>query len=241
MPKRLTATEKWNDKWFRNLKPNQKIFWIWLTDQCDIAGTLDIDLRQAEFDIGGKVSLDDFSTRVVHVSGDRYWLPGFIEFQQGVSIRELNEDNKAHLGILRIVNKYNLLQVQESLVKEGASKPLASPLEGASEGLPSPPSIGIGIGIGKGKGTGKDVAKFKSPTLAEVESEMERVMPLIDKRAPGAAHVVRPAMEAPKFVGYYTQRDWLIRGKKIKSWQQTAYNWLLKAYEYHTERKNRER
>jgi len=38
MPKRLTATEKWNDPWFCGLNIEDKLFWIYLCDNCDHAG-----------------------------------------------------------------------------------------------------------------------------------------------------------------------------------------------------------
>lgn len=221
MPDRYTSTGKWNDKWFRNLKPAQKCFWVWLTDQCDIAGTLDIDLRQAAFDIGTKVSLEDFGGRVVHIGGDRYWLPGFIEYQQKRKLSELNEANKAHLAILRIVTKYNLLDVQRQLE------------EGGSKGLPSPPVMYSNVMSSKEV---VEKPKFEPPTLAEVEAYMLAQLPAVMKRCPGARNVVFPAQEAPKFFGHYTQHEWKIKNKPMVSWQQSAYNWLIKAYQFKQEK-----
>jgi hypothetical protein len=222
MPRRMTATEKWQDTWFRRLKPSQKLMWLWMVDQCDIAGTLDIDLDLASFVIGTKVTLDGFEGRLLHINDTRYWIPGFIQFQQGVTLPELNPENKAHLGIIRIATKYNLTEVRES------------PLAGATEGLPSPPSIGIGIGIGKGNVGPRPV--FVAPTMIETELFMERSMPALTKRCPGALKTVFPKQEAPKFFTYWSEREWLVKGKKMKSWQQAAYNWLIKSYQYTQER-----
>lgn len=222
MPRRMTATEKWQDTWFRRLKPSQKLMWLWMLDQCDIAGTLDIDLDLASFVIGTKVTLEGFEGRVVHVTDTRYWIPGFIEFQQGVKATELNPENKAHLGIVRIIAKYNLLEVRES------------PLAGATEGLPSPPSIGIGKDVGRG--TGKVATAFVAPALVDVEEFMDRSMPALAKRCPGAGKMVFPKQEAPKFFTHWSEREWLVKGRKMKSWQQAAYNWLIKGYQFAQER-----
>jgi len=52
MPKRFTDSEKWKDPWFRKLSTTGKLLFLYLCDQCDIAGFWEIDLDRAAFDIG---------------------------------------------------------------------------------------------------------------------------------------------------------------------------------------------
>lgn len=225
MPQRLTATEKWRDSWFRRLKPVQKCFWLWMLDQCDAAGTVDIDLELASVEIGAKItSLAGFEGRLIHVKDNRYWIRGFIEFQQKCGIEQLNPANKAQLGIIRIVEKYGL----SALSGRG--------LEGATKGLPSPPSISIGKGTGTDIGHVQPPPAFTVPTLTEIEAFMEGQMPAVAKRCPGITKLVFPKQEAPLFLTYWDQRDWLIKGKKMKDWHKTAYNWLINGYKFRQEK-----
>ena len=50
--KRFTETNKWEDPWFRKLKPEMKLLWSWLLDSCDNAGIIDADIELAAFQIG---------------------------------------------------------------------------------------------------------------------------------------------------------------------------------------------
>ncbi len=44
MATRFTETNKWKDKWFRSLDPLEKVLFIYLIDNCDNAGFIEIDL-----------------------------------------------------------------------------------------------------------------------------------------------------------------------------------------------------
>ena len=43
---RFTAPEKWNDEWFSNLKPMEKLVFLYLVDRCDNAGFFEINKRK---------------------------------------------------------------------------------------------------------------------------------------------------------------------------------------------------
>ena len=49
---RFTAAEKWGDGWFSNLKPLEKLIFLYLTDKCDNAGFYEINYRIDPFVIG---------------------------------------------------------------------------------------------------------------------------------------------------------------------------------------------
>jgi len=51
MAYRFTNTEKWSDTWFLELKPIQKLLFLYLCDQCDIAGFIEVNERKFAFDL----------------------------------------------------------------------------------------------------------------------------------------------------------------------------------------------
>ena len=60
MTRRFTETEKWADPWFRALQPQHKLAWMYLVDNCDVAGFLDLDQLLANFQIGFEVDWERF-------------------------------------------------------------------------------------------------------------------------------------------------------------------------------------
>ena len=118
MPKRFTATEKWIDPWFCKLKPIEKLFWIYLLDNCDHAGIWQINWPLVNFHLGNfEFDEDIFNGRIIKLKKEKWYIPKFVSFQYG----ELNPDNRMHLSVMHI------------LEKEGAIKPLISPLIGAKD------------------------------------------------------------------------------------------------------------
>lgn len=108
MSKRFTATEKWADPWFRKLDPLQKLAWVYLCDNCDNAGVIDLDRELADFHIGGKVDWDAFISgagqRLAILSDGKIWVTGFVKFQFG----ELRDNNNLHRSVTALLSKRNL-------------------------------------------------------------------------------------------------------------------------------------
>lgn len=52
MAYRFTDTAKWGDTWFLDLKPIHKLMFLYLCDQCDIAGFVEFNERKFAFDLG---------------------------------------------------------------------------------------------------------------------------------------------------------------------------------------------
>ena len=110
--KRFTETLKWDDPWFRKLPPQQKLLWGWLLDRCDHAGVIEPDLDLAGFQIGYEYPMDSlsvFGDRVVKLSGEKFFIPKFIEFQYG----NLSEDCRAHGPVFASLRKHGLHRVSE--------------------------------------------------------------------------------------------------------------------------------
>ncbi len=114
MAKRFTATEKWVDPWFCELQPLEKLFWVYLLDNCNHAGVWQVNWPLIRFYLG-EFEFDQrvFNGRIVQLSEQKWYLPKFVEFQYG----ELNPENRAHLSVINI------------LKKEGVYKGLNSPLD----------------------------------------------------------------------------------------------------------------
>ena len=115
MAKRFTDTNKWNKVWIQSLEPKYKLLWIYLTDMCNHAGIWDCNIPLAEFQLGLKYDVKEtisvFEDKIIIIDkGSKWFIPSFIHFQYG----ELNEFNRVHQSVIRI------------LKKEGAYKGLTS-------------------------------------------------------------------------------------------------------------------
>jgi len=124
MAKRFTDTDKWKKPFIKSLSPVQKLFWFYITDDCDHAGIWQVDFEVAQLRVGEPISeqelIQAFGENIkIFDGGTKWFLPSFIEFQYG----ELNEKNRVHESVLKTLGKYNLLE----------NKPLTSPLQGAKD------------------------------------------------------------------------------------------------------------
>ena len=124
MAKRFAADDIWLKRWYRRLPPLKKLAVKYLYDRCDRAGFWPIDLERMAFDFG----VDDLPADILNgikdveiVDGEAH-VVDFIEFQYGT----LNPANKAHVGIIAILEKKLLPRG-----KEGPCKGLGRGLEGA--------------------------------------------------------------------------------------------------------------
>jgi len=194
MPTRLTDTEKWKKRWLRKMEGKYKIFWCFLCDSCDIAGFWDVDMDMASLLLGFEYDEKDVLTAlgdkvIVVPSGQKWFIPSFVEFQQG---GVLNPKNNCHKGIIRRLYKEGMVDyikshidlVWEEIVEgcrlcdNGALKPLFRGSEGAIEGL----------GRGRGRVTSKSNSKGSSNSKGNGNSKIEvqeeekiRIQPLIDQ------------------------------------------------------------
>lgn len=150
MAYRFTATEKWNDPWFRSLNPHQKLLWTYYCDNCNLAGFLELDDEKLSFDT--KMSAQELLPaklglcKGVLESGTWVWVKNFLRHQRNLP---LNPDNNAHKHIIeKIIEqrlRFDLRIIQEIL--------------GANEGLFSP----------TGKGKVEVMVKVKEGGTGETE------------------------------------------------------------------------
>jgi hypothetical protein len=112
MGKRLIDTSLWNqNKWFRKLKPEFKLLWIYLFCNCDSVGVWEEDLELASFIIGidfTRQQFDDiFSDKIKWINKKKVWLIDFCNFQYG-TLKEENITNKPHQSYINLLKKHSL-------------------------------------------------------------------------------------------------------------------------------------
>ena len=112
MAKRFTDTMKWEEDWYLDLSLTQKLFWIYICDNCNHAGIFRPNKRLFEMLIGDKINLEKFLAhvnedrlRISILANGRWYITGFIEFQYGSN---LNANNRVHKTILKLLNDNDL-------------------------------------------------------------------------------------------------------------------------------------
>jgi len=138
MAYRYTNTDKWNDCWYSNLKPMEKLLFNYLCDNCDIAGFIEINHKKWASDIGITIKLLQGALKglgrglIYSNTMDCIYIKNFLKHQKNLP---LNEKNKAHLGIIKRFDLYSYKFLINGNINEF--------IEGASKGLPSPTGNGI--------------------------------------------------------------------------------------------------
>ena len=142
MSYRFTDTDKWQDGWFVNLKPAEKLLFNYLCDNCDIAGFIEINIKKWVVDIGYTKTQIEGALKglrrglIYSKLNDCIFIRNFLKHQKNIP---LNEKNQAHKGIIKrfdkYANKFNIDNFYEFI-------------EGALKGLEW--GYGIGNGIDNG-------------------------------------------------------------------------------------------
>lgn len=121
MAKRFTDTDKWKKPFIRGLDAQYKLLWFYILDDCDHAGIWIVDLEIAGLRCGFTYEEEDVKTilsKQIEIlnGGDSWFIRDFVDFQYGT----LNEGNRAHNSVIKILNKHKI-------------KPLTSPLQGGKD------------------------------------------------------------------------------------------------------------
>lgn len=113
MGKRFTETTKWTqNKWFRKLSNENKLFWLYLLDNCDSVGVWEEDVEFVSMVIRSEYSaellLKDFERQITVIQGGKkWWVKDFISYQYGV-LKEENIKNKPHQSYISLLKKHSL-------------------------------------------------------------------------------------------------------------------------------------
>lgn len=153
MAYRFSDTSKWSDEWFIDLKPGEKLMFMYLCDTCDLGGFFELSLRKLAFDLGLKneeikANLKGLERGFILSSDKRVlFLRNFLKHQKNLP---LNPNNNSHKGILRRFDNYKD-KFDIDLVKLVNNQLTESEILGACQPLPSP--------YGKGNGNNIEVIK----------------------------------------------------------------------------------
>jgi len=196
MAKRFTDSDKWKKLWFRKLSNDNKVFWMYLLDQCDHAGIWEVDFDLAAYFCSGineKEIRDIFKKQYFEFdSGKRWFIKDFISFQYN----ELNPNANAHKSVIARLNKFNLLK----FVENGLS--LNDPLNKGYLRVKDK---------AKDKAKDKDKEKGKNSQLKKINIDaLESEFPTVDVAA-----------EFDKWQDWM-----LSKGKTYKNYNSAFRNWL---------------
>jgi hypothetical protein len=209
MAYRFTNTEKWGDAWFANLKQIEMLLWLYLCDNCDIGGFIEINYKRWANDLNSNIktikgACKGLSARLIYAkTNDCIYIKNFLKHQKNLP---LNPENKAHIGIERrfvmYSQKFEIQSVNDFI-------------EGASKGLLSPTGNGIGKGIDLGK-VKEEAEKIKFPDFSEFLNYYNSD---ISKKFPIDEFVLKAKFDS------WVEAGWKDgNGSKIKNWKTKLRN-----------------
>jgi hypothetical protein len=156
MSYRFTNTDKWNDAWFSNLKPNEKLLFIYLYENCDSAGFIELNQKRWSIDIGVTQSTIEGALKglgrglIISESRDCIFLRNYLKHQKNLPL--IPEKNPAHRGIIKRFEtykfKFNIENIDDFI-------------QGACKGLGSPLGKGKGNGSGNNGGEGGNLITWR--------------------------------------------------------------------------------
>ena len=106
--KRFTETNKWRDTWFQELPLKYKLFWLYILDECDVAGVWKPNIKLAQFQIGEQFEESElkrvFKDRISVIENDYWFITKFIEFQYG----KLSPNSNLHIGVIKSLERHKI-------------------------------------------------------------------------------------------------------------------------------------
>lgn len=193
----MTATEKWLDPWFCKLSIVDRLFWIYLCDNCDHAGIWQVnELLVKMYFPGYEVNPANFGDRIKVLTDEKWFLTKFAEFQY----KQLNPKNKVHASVL------------VKLEKEGVYKPLASPLQAPKKGLKNKNKNKKRLLLGEPEGVAASPTSFVKPSLEDCKVY---------------AKLKGYSWDVEAFYDHFETRDWIPKGytKQMKNWKSAMGTW----------------
>jgi hypothetical protein len=136
------------------LKPYEKLLFIYLYENCDIAGFIELNIKRWNTDLGLNKKLIEGALKglqrglIYSNLNDCVYIRTFLKHQKNLPLNP--EKNMAHRGIIKRFDVYKNKFKIENIIEF---------IEGASKGLQSPYVNGNGIGNGNGNGKEEEEKK----------------------------------------------------------------------------------
>ena len=120
MAKRLTDTTIWSKDWYLDLPLKKKLLLKYIYDNCDCAGVYEISYRTLKNCFDEEITKEDFEglKQIKFIDENKILIEDFIKFQYGVTVDKLKPRNSVHRGILRCLEKHELLANPSLTVKD---------------------------------------------------------------------------------------------------------------------------
>lgn len=132
----MTDSNKWKDPWFENLKPEHKLVWLFLLDDCDHAGIWQKSLRRLNYNCSTNLTEQEFNQltegRICDLGNDKIYIHKFCEFQYGTEFYKSN--NPAVKKVIEILKKEGVIK-QDNTPIEGVYIDLIKTSKGPIKGL----------------------------------------------------------------------------------------------------------
>lgn len=113
--KKFYNINRWEQKFFMNLTPVQKLAWEYINDKSDNIGVWEPNLKVLQFHIGAEVdvkklfqAVNSEKDRLLKLSNANWFLPHYVKFQYCQS-NPLNPNNRAHRSYLKDMDDRGLL------------------------------------------------------------------------------------------------------------------------------------
>jgi hypothetical protein len=111
---RMTDCKKWSDKWFRNLDPEEQLFWFYIHDRCDQAGVWNEDIEEVKFHIGTDYDpgtlLKSFGEKIKLLpDSSKWWIKDYCILQQTTYIWD-DEEGPPRRAIYNLMVQHNIYE-----------------------------------------------------------------------------------------------------------------------------------
>lgn len=135
---RFTQTAKWEDSWFRKLKLQEKVLFLYICDKCNSAGFWEIDLELASIftGIGSKAILGAYKglIRAYVECGNFIWLRNFLRHQRNWPLNPNNNAHKQIISQLQLHSEFDIDFLKELEIISPKRAPNQGPCKGRSKG-----------------------------------------------------------------------------------------------------------
>lgn len=207
--KRFTESLKWEDQWFRKLKPEAKLFWFWMLDKCDQAGVLDVDFDLATFQCGVKITpaiLTLFERQIQILPTGKLHILRFVQFQYG----KLSRACKPHTPVFAALERHGL---DENGLHPLLPERLSIPMPKAFDEFQIPYHGRVKeTEKEKDKETEKEPDRRKASSLEEVANYCKELGDLYPR-------------DASYLWNHWQENGWTNGGKAIRDWKATIRKW----------------